>query len=151
MNKTYLFAASGVVLAGGLLWLASTPDTGGMGHDMTPPDTSQLAQGAAIVQVRMPAELDAKAQMGERAFEAACAACHGTAAAGQNGVAPPLVHKTYEPSHHGDAAFLMAVQNGVRSHHWKFGDMPPVSGLTASDVGNIVAYVRALQRENGIE
>ncbi|MGR3582900.1 MAG: c-type cytochrome, partial [Pseudooceanicola nanhaiensis] len=44
-----------------------------------------------------------------------------------------------------------AVQNGVRAHHWKFGDMPPQTGLTPSDVANIVAYVRELQRANGIE
>jgi hypothetical protein len=29
--------------------------------------------------------------------------------------------------------------------------MPPVEGLTVSDIANIVAYVRALQRANGIE
>ncbi len=63
---------------------------------------------------------------------------------------PPLVHKFYEPNHHGDMAFVLAAKNGVRAHHWKFGDMPPVKGVTQGDVLNIVAYVRALQRENGI-
>lgn len=48
-------------------------------------------------------------------------------------------------------AFQMAVAQGVRAHHWPFGDMPPQAGLTREDVGNIVAYVRALQRANGIE
>jgi cytochrome c1 len=43
------------------------------------------------------------------------------------------------------------VRNGVRSHHWGFGDMPPIDGLTDADVTNVVAYVRALQRENGID
>jgi hypothetical protein len=47
-------------------------------------------------------------------------------------------------------AFVMAAQNGVRAHHWKFGDMPPVEGVTNADILNVVAYVRALQRENGI-
>jgi mono/diheme cytochrome c family protein len=152
MNKTIIFGVTGLVLAGGLLWIASTPNQGDMaGHSMTPPDTSEIPQGAAIVQVALPAELSEQAQMGKRAFEAVCADCHGANAAGQNGVAPPLVHKTYEPSHHGDYAFLAAVQNGVRSHHWDFGDMPPIEGLTEADVANVVAYVRALQRENGID
>ncbi len=152
MNKTMIFGATGVILAGGLLWIASTPDDGGMaGHSMTPPDTSEIAQGAPIAQVALPAALEEQAQMGKRAFEAVCADCHGANAAGQNGIAPPLVHKTYEPSHHGDYAFLAAVRNGVRSHHWGFGDMPPIDGLTDADVTNVVAYVRALQRENGID
>ena len=67
------------------------------------------------------------------------------------GVAPPLVHVIYEPSHHGDRAFLLAAQNGVRGHHWPFGNMPPVEGITQADVMDIVAYIRRLQRENGID
>ena len=48
-------------------------------------------------------------------------------------------------------AFVLAAQNGARAHHWNFGNMPAVEGVTQGDVLNIVAYVRALQRENGIE
>lgn len=120
------------------------------GHSMVPPDTSDIPQGAPIAKVSLPAELSSEAQMGQRAFEAKCAACHGENAAGQNGVAPPLVNKIYEPNHHSDAAFLNAAQNGVRSHHWNFGNMPPIEGLTKGDVKLIVAYVRELQRANGI-
>ncbi len=47
-------------------------------------------------------------------------------------------------------AFYLAAQNGVRAHHWKFGDMPPQDGLTKADVAGIVTYVRELQRTNGI-
>ncbi|WP_417246831.1 c-type cytochrome [Celeribacter sp.] len=95
-------------------------------------------------------QLTAEAEFGKRAFEAKCADCHGENAAGQNGVAPPLVHKIYEPSHHSDMAFVLAAKNGVRAHHWKFGNMPPVKGLTQADVKYIARYVRELQRENGI-
>lgn len=139
-----------VVAAAGLLWWATAPSQMA-GHSMTPPDTAELALGAPIVDVSLPAELDQKEELGKRAFEAVCAQCHGQNAAGQNGVAPPLVHKIYEPSHHGDEAFYRAVANGVRSHHWDFGNMPPINGLTRADVGTIVAYVRALQSENGIQ
>ena len=113
-------------------------------------DTSDLESGAPIVEVSLPAELSDQAQMGKRAYEAKCAECHGKNAAGQNGVAPPLVHKIYEPNHHSDMAFVMAAKNGVRAHHWKFGNMPPVEGLTDGDVKLIARYVRELQRENGI-
>ncbi len=120
------------------------------GHSMTPPDTSGIAEGAPIEKVRVPAELSANAQIGKKGFDANCASCHGENAAGQNGVAPPLVHKIYEPSHHGDMAFQLAAKNGVRAHHWKFGNMAPVEGLNDAEVAYITLYVRELQRENGI-
>ena len=55
------------------------------------------------------------------------------------------------PSHHGDAAFLFAVQRGVAAHHWRFGDMPPQPQVTAGEVEAIIPYVRWLQREAGIQ
>jgi mono/diheme cytochrome c family protein len=117
---------------------------------MTPANLSGLEVGDPIVEVNMPSELSANAQVGEQVFNVACAECHGTNAAGQNGIAPPLVHITYVPGHHGDASFLLAVRNGVRAHHWKFGNMPAVEGLTDGDVKMVVAYIRELQRANGI-
>lgn len=120
------------------------------GHAMFTPDLPGIEEGAAIAQVTLPAEFSPQAQMGERAFNAVCASCHGSNAAGTNGLAPPLVHIFYESTHHGDAAFVSAAQNGVRAHHWEFGDMAPVKGLTNADIGNITAYVRELQRANGI-
>jgi hypothetical protein len=47
-------------------------------------------------------------------------------------------------------SFFLAVDQGVRAHHWKFGNMPAQEGLTKGDVTAIVAYVRELQRANGI-
>ena len=107
-------------------------------------------EGDALVAVTMPAELSQQAILGQNAFNGVCAECHGENGVGRNGKGPPLIHKIYEPSHHGDAAFQLAVQNGVRAHHWQFGNMPPQSGLTPSDVANIVAFVREVQRANGI-
>lgn len=106
--------------------------------------------GGAIVAVTLPEQLSPQAKIGETAFLEKCAACHGVAGSGTEGIAPPLVHKIYEPSHHGDASFERAAQNGVTSHHWPFGDMPPVDGVTRGDVKNIIAYVRQVQRANGI-
>jgi hypothetical protein len=63
---------------------------------------------------------------------------------------PPLLHEYYVPSHHADEAFQRAVQVGVQPHHWDLGAMPPVAGLERSDVADIVAYVRALQRDAGL-
>lgn len=68
-------------------------------------DSSQpkSAVGGATV----PAEL----QPGESKFHAYCSACHGPQGTGtQQG--PPLVHKIYEPNHHGDAAFQRGRSQG---------------------------------------
>ena len=107
-------------------------------------------QSGTLVQFDIPAELSGLAIIGKRGFDKNCAVCHGQNAVGQDGVAPPLVHKIYEPSHHGDESFQRAVAIGVRAHHWKFGNMPAIEGLTRADVKVITAYVRELQRHNGI-
>ena len=106
--------------------------------DSSQPKTA--AGGGAV-----PAEF----QAGEAKFNAHCAACHGSQAAGtQQG--PPLVHKIYEPNHHGDAAFLRAAEFGVRAHHWEFGNMPKIEAVSSADVEQITRYVRWLQRQAGI-
>ncbi|MEX0954112.1 MAG: c-type cytochrome [Rhizobiaceae bacterium] len=64
----------------------------------------RTASGPPLVDVTVP-QLDAAAQAGEAAFNENCADCHGANAAGQQGVAPPLVHIIYEPNHHGDQSF----------------------------------------------
>lgn len=109
------------------------------------------AAGDPIVSVTLPDMLSSHAQIGKRAFDSVCASCHGADAAGVEGAGPPLVHVIYEPSHHGDMAFLMAAQRGVQAHHWRFGDMPPQEGVTQGDVKAIIAYIRELQRANGID
>ena len=114
-----------------------------------PTETGGDQAEAPLVNVAVP-ELAGAAVEGRELFEANCAACHGKNAAGRDGFGPPLVHKIYEPGHHADVAFQMAVANGVRAHHWRFGNMPAIEGVTQSDVDKIVSYVRALQRENEI-
>ena len=113
-------------------------------------DAPNTNENLAIVAVQLP-EITGQSVIGQRIFENVCASCHGINAAGTKDVAPPLVHKIYEPSHHGDEAFQRAVANGVNGHHWPFGDMPPVEGLTRGDVAMVVSYIRDLQRANGIK
>ena len=106
-------------------------------------DSSQPKQ--AVGGGPVPAEF----QVGETKFNANCASCHGKQAAGTDH-GPPLVHKIYEPNHHGDPAFQRAAANGVKAHHWEFGDMPKIGGVTPEDVDQIVKYVRWLQTQAGI-
>lgn len=150
MSKSGLFVGAvfvaGVSFFGYQLFLQ--PDA--VGHSMTPPDLTGIQDGAPIAQVAVPASFSDNAQLGQRVFEAKCSSCHGENAAGQKGVAPPLVHKIYEPSHHSDMAFVLAAKNGVRAHHWNFGNMPQVEGISDGEVKLVATYVRELQRANGI-
>lgn len=87
--------------------------------------------------------------VGKPLFDTHCAECHGADLKGSD-KGPPLVHTIYELAHHGDIAFQLAARNGTRAHHWHFGDMPPVPGVSADDVAHITAYVRMHQRRAGI-
>lgn len=86
---------------------------------------------------------------GQAAFNTTCAACHG-----DNGIGspqgPPLIHMIYEPGHHGDASFVRAVKQGVRAHHWPFGNMPAQPHVTDVELAAIIAFVREVQIANGI-
>lgn len=108
-------------------------------------DRSSIRAGDIVIP-----SFSAEARAGEVAFLKNCAACHGKNAAGtDNG--PPLVHDIYNPGHHADAAFYLAAQRGVPSHHWRFGNMPPLPDVTRSEIASIITYVRELQVANGIK
>lgn len=133
-NPRTLIILAAIVLSGLALsyWLKSSPD-----------DTS-------TVSVQVPSSFSTQAAAGQVLFEANCMVCHGKNGAGTK-KGPPLIHILYVPSHHGDISFQRAAKNGVRAHHWRFGNMPPVAGVTPGDVSKIIAFVRQVQRANGIK
>ncbi len=94
----------------------------------------------------LPAELTD----GETKFNTFCSRCHGPQGQGGTNQGPALVHKIYEPNHHADMAFQRAAAQGVRAHHWKFGNMPKIEGVAPEDVSQVIAYIRWLQRQAGI-
>ncbi len=96
-----------------------------------------------------PVSLTEAQTAGAAVFDQNCATCHGEAGAGTD-QGPPLVHIIYEPGHHSDASFKRAVALGVLQHHWRFGDMPAVDGVSQHEVALITDYIRALQRAAGI-
>jgi mono/diheme cytochrome c family protein len=143
-HKRLIIVASAVLITAGATYFLQPPPAVDVGQTAT-----SLPLGA-IMRVVLPKQLSEQEARGKLRFESVCASCHGTNAQGQDGVAPPLVHKIYEPNHHGDIAFVRAAQNGVMGHHWSFGNMPAVEGITEAEIRDIVAYVRALQIANGI-
>ena len=104
--------------------------------------------GAGGVSVTVPT-LSAVAEVGRAAFGQRCAACHGAHAGGTD-KGPPLVHTIYRPGHHADDSIVKAIRRGTRAHHWRFGDMPPQPAVSEVEIRPIIAYVRELQRANGV-
>lgn len=87
--------------------------------------------------------------LGMQHYGKMCASCHGNWGEGSK-QGPPLMHPFYKPSHHADAAFYRAALQGVKAHHWRFGDMPPIKEVTQKDLDTIIPFIRWLQREKGV-
>jgi mono/diheme cytochrome c family protein len=102
-----------------------------------------------VVEVKLPASLSPMAREGERLYQVHCQVCHGVAGRGSP-TGPPLVHSIYSSEHHTDTAFTLAVQLGVRGHHWGVRNMPAQPELDESTIQKIILFVRELQRANGI-
>ncbi|MBD3661334.1 MAG: cytochrome c [Arenibacter algicola] len=102
-----------------------------------------------VVNVNVPTNLSAKAKRGARTFADNCAACHGDNGAGSD-KGPPLIHNIYNPGHHSDESFILAMQRGVRQHHWPYGNMPPQKDVNTTKASNIITYIREVQTANGI-
>ena len=107
-----------------------------------------LAQAALAADPPVPKPQEALAK-GEALYTTNCSACHGAGARG-TAKGPPFLDKIYEPNHHADIAFYRAPEMGVRAHHWKFGDMPKIPGVTRDDLTHIIPYIRWLQKQAGI-
>lgn len=113
-----------------------------------------IAIGTIVILVFIGSQLlphdDLAQQQGKRAYNNNCASCHGADLQGTP-QGPPFLHKVYEPAHHGDEAFYRAIANGVRAHHWRFGDMPAVPHVSREQASDIIAYIREQQRAVGIK
>ena len=109
------------------------------------PDPEQLRQRQLLPGL----DFVADAQTGDDLFHAHCARCHGNGGTGTD-QGPSLIDNIYRPGHHADLAFHWAAKDGVKQHHWHFGDMPAIPAVSPQEVGHIIAYVRDEQRQAGI-
>ena len=127
-----------VALVASLALVACTGnDSGAPAATPTPPPAASPAATAVPI-------LD-----GETLFRQTCAVCHGIDLQGTN-QGPPFLDRLYHPNHHSDAAFRLAVQRGVIAHHWPFGNMPKIEGLSDDQVEAIITYVRGQQQQAGL-
>jgi mono/diheme cytochrome c family protein len=92
----------------------------------------------------------ASTEEGKALYLTRCASCHGDDLRGTD-QGPSHLSRVYEPNHHGDDAFRSAIANGSPQHHWNFGDMAPVPGLSPAEVDAIIAFVRETQETEGFE
>jgi mono/diheme cytochrome c family protein len=128
-SSIWIRVALGAVAVLVLTACGSSTDTGDKG--ISPQDPGLVAEGAGM-------------------YQASCASCHGGDLRGTDR-GPSFLSIVYEPGHHSDVAFLFAVQRGTNAHHWRFGDMPRIDGVTPEDVDAIVAFVRETQRVEGFD
>lgn len=106
--------------------------------------------GSAVNAPEIPAQDPTLVAAGDDLYQANCASCHGSDLRGTD-QGPSHLSVVYEPNHHGDEAFAFAVEFGVLQHHWPYGPMERVEGLSDEDVEAIIAFVRENQRVHGFE
>jgi cytochrome c2 len=101
---------------------------------------------AATVSAADEIEIPFEMARGQLLYEKYCSSCHGLQLDGSD-QGPPLVHPFYKPSHHSDKSFYRAVLQGTKQHHWNFGDMKPVEGMTPKKMDAVIPFVRYYQRQ----
>ena len=87
---------------------------------------------------------------GAAVYQHYCAECHGVDLRGTD-KGPSQLSIIYEPGHHSDYAFRSAISEGAPEHHWWFGDMPPVEGISDDEIEVVISFVRAEQERLGFE
>ena len=87
---------------------------------------------------------------GGEVYQQYCAECHGVDLRGTD-KGPSQLSIVYEPNHHGDYAYRVAIREGTREHHWWFGDMPPVEGISDLEIEKVISFIRAEQERLGFE
>lgn len=108
-----------------------------------------LAGSKAVYENPIEPKGDPKINLGRMNYQAYCASCHGKTGRGTD-KGPTFISRVYHPGHHADGSFYIAAKRGARAHHWKFGDMKPVPGVTDAQISSIIKYIRAVQKANGL-
>lgn len=79
-----------------------------------------------------------------------CASCHGADLRGTS-QGPSQLSIVYEPNHHSDDSYRAAIRNGAPQHHWGFGNMPAIQGITDDEIELVIQFIRQQQETLGFE
>jgi mono/diheme cytochrome c family protein len=96
----------------------------------------------------VPSASSVSVEQGVVAFAGECAGCHGRLAEGAER-GPNLIHRDYGPGVRSDAQFRRAVREGMAARRG-YGAMPPSPDVSKRRLDRMIAFVRELQRVNGI-
>lgn len=132
-----------LALAGGV-YLAR-----GAGESAQPEPPAPQDEITETVAVALP-ELTPQELAGKAVFAEYCATCHGPHGGGVAEIGPPLVYPGYGATELSDADIVAVVRQGVAMKRWKISDMPGVVGISGDEIRAAIAYLRAVQRANGI-
>lgn len=89
-------------------------------------------------------------ELGSDAYRTFCATCHGTDLRGTE-IGSSLRSIVYEPTRHDDAAFVVAIKEGAKAHHWDLNNMPRISAISDQEISAVIAYIRRIQNTEGFE
>lgn len=87
---------------------------------------------------------------GATVYEQNCASCHGSDLRG-TAQGPSQLSIVYEPNHHSDDAYRAAIRNGAPQHHWAFGNMPAIQGISDDEIELVIQFIRQQQETFGFE
>ncbi|MCY3892717.1 MAG: cytochrome c [Acidimicrobiaceae bacterium] len=138
-----------VTLAASLLAFACGADTSNATDSPTPAPAPAPATSTAPPSPTSTATALAVPD-GAAVYQQYCAECHGVDLRGTD-KGPSQLSIIYEPNHHGDYAYRVAIREGTREHHWWFGDMPPVEDITDLEIEKVISFIRAEQQRLGFE
>lgn len=110
---------------------------------MKSPITGVLLSLLAIPSARMAERGSVEA--GKTVFMNQCAACHGADASGKTPMARSL--KVIIPDYRSQAVHSLTDEDIKRVVTEGKGTMPPVTGLSAGDISNVIAFVRSFPLE----
>jgi cytochrome c len=143
MKKLLVPAGIALVVIGVVIVVLSGGSGGGSSAEGMPRDPM-----TGKTEFNIPVQDPQLVSEGEPLYQANCAACHGLDLRG-TAVGSPHLSVIYNPEHHSDGSFALAVVNGVKAHHFGFGDMPPIPTVSEDDFVRILSYIRETQRTEG--
>lgn len=96
-------------------------------------------------------ELSASAQHGRAIINSQCIECHGVDGTGGSRKGPPLLHPMYREAIFPDHHYKRVLIEGRPQNNWKFGPMPAQPQLSDADMNGIIAFIREVHDETGVE